>query len=88
MSFPGIHGHRPKVEVGSGLRNLSKEGEQQTVLLWWELAQFIAPKFFRIAFFSFTMFVHEEAEPETSDMIAVLHKQLHATEFGVLQGWE
>jgi hypothetical protein len=69
-------------------REIPKRDEKSTLMLWWELANFIAPKYFRIAFFSFTIYAHEEEEEASSNMINLLHKQLPATEFGPLLDWE
>jgi hypothetical protein len=69
-------------------REIPKRYEEPTLMLWWEAANFIAPKYFRIAFFSFTIYAREEGETATSDMVNLLHKQLPATEFGPLLDWE
>jgi hypothetical protein len=69
-------------------REISKRYEEPTLMLWWELANFIAPKYFRIAFFSLTIYAREEEESATSDMVSFLHEQLPATEFGPLMDWE
>lgn len=69
-------------------REIPKGDEEPTLMLWWELANFIAPKYFRIAFFSFTIYVREEGEKATSNIISLLHKQLPTTEFEPLLDWE
>jgi hypothetical protein len=50
-------------------RDVPKQYDEPTLMLWWELAHFIAPKYFRIAFFSLTIFAREEEEPATTSMI-------------------
>ena len=69
-------------------REIPNRYEEPTLMLWWELANFIAPKYFRIAFFSFTIYAREEEETATSDMVNLLHEQLPASEFGPLLDWE
>lgn len=71
-------------------RELADRYEEPTVMFWWELAQFVPPKYFRIAFFSFTIYAREENEPATAEAIRLLHQQLSATEFefGPLLEWE
>ena len=69
-------------------RDSPKRKGEPTLIFWWKLANFVAPQYFRIAYFSFTIFAHEEQETATLDMVSLLHKQLPATEFGPLLDWE
>ena len=69
-------------------REYPERYEEPTVMLWWELAKFVPPKYFRVAFFSFTIYAREENEPATAEAILLPHKQLPITEFGPLIEWE
>ena len=79
---------RPDGVAWTSYREVPERKEEPTVMLWWELAQFIPPKYFRIAFFSFTIYAREENEPATAEVILLLRKQLPVTEFGPLLKWE
>lgn len=69
-------------------RTTSSEDGKPIVIFWWELAHFIPPKYFRIAFFSFTIYAYEEQEKGTLAMIEQLKASLPNTKFGTLQDFE
>ena len=79
---------RPDGVAWTNYRVASSEQGEDTIIFWWELAQFIAPRYFRVALFSFTIFAHEEVEPGTRAMLERLNVLLPRTRFGALQAFE
>jgi hypothetical protein len=65
-----------------------KNGGEATVMYWWKLAQSVAPKYFRVAYFSFTIYANEEQCPATARQISLLSDTLPKTMFGPLQSYE
>lgn len=66
----------------------SSENGQPIIMYWWKLAHFIPPKYFRVAFFSFTIFAYEEPEPGTRGMLEYLSTHVPRTVFGSLREFE
>jgi hypothetical protein len=71
--------------------NYRVEGEENgeaTVMFWWEFAHFIPPSYGRLAFFSFTIYAHEENDAGTQDQLRALGHLPSTVEFGPLQNFE
>jgi hypothetical protein len=69
-------------------RTMDATGDEATVMLWWEFAQFVPPCYMRMALFSFTFFANEELEEATQAQIRLLDGALAAVLFGGLQAFE
>lgn len=69
-------------------RQDEEKHEEPTVVFWWEFAQFVPPRYARVAFFSFIIYASEENEPGTQVRLNMLRRLLSILKFGKLQEFE
>jgi hypothetical protein len=69
-------------------RVAGEENGEATIMFWWEFAHFIPPSHGRLAFFSFTIYAHEDNDAGTQDQLRALGHLPATVEFGPLQNFE
>jgi hypothetical protein len=84
----------PAIELSNGnvyrcYREESSEDGEALAIYWFKVANYIPPVNYRLALFSFTVRLAEEASAEIQRQLAILNKELPACRFSrEVQSWE
>jgi hypothetical protein len=69
-------------------RREDTENGEPVIMFWWEFAHFVAPRYARIAFFSFTIYADEEQQIATHGQLEALDRLSSVVKFSGLQAFE
>lgn len=69
-------------------RHEDNEGGDPIIMFWWEFAHFVAPRYGRMAFFSFSIYANEEQQIATRGQLEALNQLPTLIKFGGLQAFE
>ena len=72
----------------SHFRLTAEENGQPITIFWREFAQFLPPRYLRMALISFTIATGEDTIPCTRDQLSYLREHLPQLQFGKLMDFE